>query len=231
MGFARQGYWSGVPLISPVISLEMINLKIVYITVLRIERLWENNMKKKKNTVRRWLMNETATTASKADRTELHYYVPLCRTAVREWVSGHRDACVQELPARPSACSLPSPCAGTASQAPSMLTSTSVCRDCQPGPQHAPSPSSPTFPSESAGERGVSSRHEVKKKWTPDFQRLSKDATWRLRFLTAQGLSLSHEQTKAGLSRCEAWAHSGAEQAPISPFLVSQLLSLTSFWF
>ena len=82
-------------------------------------------------------MNETATTASKADRTELCHYVPLCRTAVREWVSGHRDACVQGLPARPSACSLPSPCAGTASQAPSMLTSTSVCRDSQPGPQHA----------------------------------------------------------------------------------------------
>ena len=126
-------------------------------------------------------MNETATTASKADRTELCHYVPLCRTAVREWVSGHRDACVQGLPARPSACSLPSPCAGTASQAPSMLTSTSVCRDSQPGPQHAhfhvrvqglparPPACSLTFLSHlsfrvSAGERGVSSRHEVKKK-------------------------------------------------------------------
>ena len=139
-------------------------------------------------------------------------------------------------------------CAGTASQALSVLTSKPMCRDCQPGPQHAhfhvrvqglparPPACSLTFLSHlsfrvSAGERGVSSRHEVKKKWTPDFQRLSKDATWRLRFLTAQGLSLSHEQTKAGLLQCEAWAHSGAEQAPISPFLVSQLLSLTSFWF
>lgn len=63
-------------------------------------------------------MNEMAITASKADRSESE--VPLCRTAVREHVSGH---CVQGLPARPPACALPHPCAGTASQAPSVLPS------------------------------------------------------------------------------------------------------------
>lgn len=139
-------------------------------------------------------MNEMAITASKADRTESE--VPLCRTVVRERVSGH---CVQGLPARPPACSL------------AFLPRLSF--------------------RVSPGQRGTSSRHEVKKKWTLDFQRLSNDATWRLRFLTAQDLSLSHEQTKAWLLRWEAWAHSGAERAPISPFLVSQLLSLTPFGF
>ena len=69
--------------------------------------------------------------------TGLNQRVPLCHTAVREWVSGHCHACVHGLPARPPACSLPRPCAGTASQAPNVLTSTSVCRDCQPGPQRA----------------------------------------------------------------------------------------------
>ena len=69
--------------------------------------------------------------------TGLNQRVPLCHTAVREWVSGHCHACVHGLPARPPACSLPRPCAGTASQAPNVLTSTPVCRDCQPGPQRA----------------------------------------------------------------------------------------------
>ena len=111
--------------------------------------------------------------------TGLNQRVPLCHTAVREWVSGHCHACVHGLPARPPACSLPRPCAGTASQAPNVLTSTSVCRDCQPGPQHAHfhvqglparAPAcSLTFLScfsfrVSAGEKGASSRHEVKKK-------------------------------------------------------------------
>ena len=155
-------------------------------------------------------MNETATTASKADRTESEGAVmPHCSQGVglgslprlcartasqtpsvltstsvcRDCQPGpqraHFQVCVQGLPATAPACSLPSPCAGTASQAPNVLTSTSVCRDCQPGPQHAHfhvqglparAPAcSLTFLScfsfrVSAGEKGASSRHEVKKK-------------------------------------------------------------------
>ena len=75
----------------------------------------------------------------------------VCRDCQPRPQRAHFQARVQGLPARPPTCSLPRLCAGTASQGPSMLTSTS--RDCQPGPQHAPSPSSPAFPSEFQQER------------------------------------------------------------------------------